>query len=41
MIHNVRFLLKRYPDRAPKILVMLTILSVTVLALGIGLLRLN
>lgn len=38
MIHNVHFLLRRFPERAPGIVVTLTALSLSALALGIGLL---
>lgn len=33
MIHNVHFLLRRYPDHAPLILVTLTVLSLSALGL--------
>ncbi len=38
MIHNVHFLLRRFPHHAHGIRVLLTALSLSILALGIGLL---
>lgn len=38
MIHNVHFLLRRYPDHARQIFIALTALSLSALAIGVGLL---
>ncbi|HEX7071883.1 MAG TPA: hypothetical protein VF190_13805 [Rhodothermales bacterium] len=38
MIHNVHFVIDRFPERAPRIVSSLIILSASALMLGIGLL---
>jgi hypothetical protein len=38
MIHNVHFILRRFPNHGTKIVVALAALSLSALALGVGLL---
>lgn len=40
MIHNVHLLLRRFPEHSTRIVVVLTALSLSALAIGIGMLLL-